>query len=211
MRSNKQRRPRRPRSVFGRSIGHRIRVRSAVQTGLNRRVVPGAPYSIPAPRLRLNRVNERAPMLARQQSQTHVLALRERWTLSVIRPRADEAERVRRGDESLQTDSTGDDPSFCIHRELCWKGEAAGDSPASSIDSRHSIKTTYDKRNGGAGNCTRQPVYRTHCPQCDYAPSTGDVQEMCRDDEALRELVACWHHLTSDFRVRIMEIARAAR
>jgi hypothetical protein len=34
---------------------------------------------------------------------------------------------------------------------------------------------------------------------------------MCRGDEALRELDACWHHLTSDVRVTIMEIARAAR
>jgi hypothetical protein len=84
------------------------------------RAFPGTPYPIPAPCLRLNRANERAPMLARQQSKTHILALRERWTLGVIHPRADEAERVRRGDESLQTDSTGDDPSFCIHRELCF-------------------------------------------------------------------------------------------
>jgi hypothetical protein len=34
---------------------------------------------------------------------------------------------------------------------------------------------------------------------------------MCRDDEALRDLVACWHHLTSDVRVRIRETARASR
>jgi hypothetical protein len=64
---------------------------------------------------------------------------------------------------------------------------------------------------GGGGNCTRIFVSVIRCPQYGYALSVGDAQDMCREDEALRELVACWHHVTSDVRVTIMEIARSAR
>ena len=62
---------------------------------------------------------ERPPRLARNYSKTPIPALGKRWTLDVIRPRADEAERVRRGDESLQTDSADDGPSRGIARALC--------------------------------------------------------------------------------------------
>jgi hypothetical protein len=55
------------------------------------------------------------------------------------------------------------------------------------------------------------PVYATHCPQCGYTLSAVDAQDMCREDEALCEPVACWRQLTSDVRVTIMEIAWSAR
>ena len=54
----------------------------------------GKPYPTPELRLRLSRANEHAPMLARQQSKTDIPRPRERWTLGVIRPRADEAKLV---------------------------------------------------------------------------------------------------------------------
>jgi hypothetical protein len=60
------------------------------------------------------------------------------------------------------------------------------------------------------GNCTRHSVFGTHCPQCGYALSPGDAQEMCRDDQALRELLAIWPRLTPSVRTIIMDLARSA-
>jgi hypothetical protein len=36
----------------------------------------------------------------------------------------------------------------------------------------------------------------------------GDAQEVCREDEMLRELVATWHRLTPAVRKKITVVAR---
>ena len=122
-----------------------------------------------------------------------------------------EAQRASQRDESLQTDWTRGVSSFSVESELRRESEAAGNQPVPLLDVKLCSDKTHDVQSGGGGNCTRHSIFGTHCPQFDYVLRAEDAQEMCRDDEALRELVACWHRLTSDVRVRIMEIARAAR
>ena len=85
-----------------------------------------------------------------------------------------------------------------------------GNQPASLDCARPDGQTTCVMERGGGGNCTCRPVYATHCPQCGYALSSGDAQEMCREDEALRELIASWHRLTPTVREIIIEVARGA-
>ena len=89
------------------------------------------------------------------------------------------------------------------------KVEAAGIAPASLADVKHCQQNVYNNENGGCGNCTRHPVFGTHCPQCGYALSAGDAQEMCRDCVALRELVISWHRLTPEVRDAIMKLVRS--
>ena len=74
----------------------------------------------------------------------------------------------------------------------------------------HCNLATVGKSVEAAGIAPVTLFFGTHCPQCGYALSAGNAQEICREDEALRELVARWHYLISDVRVTIIEIARAA-
>ncbi len=64
---------------------------------------------------------------------------------------------------------------------------------------------------GGDGNCTRIPVYPSHCPVCGYEIGSGGWPEHGREDEALKELVAAWHGLAPEVREKILELVRTSQ
>jgi hypothetical protein len=78
------------------------------------------------------------------------------------------------------------------------------------LDKEKHLRSLASASSGGGGNCTRHSIYSTRCPLCGCALSPGDAQGMCREDEALSELVARWHRLTSNVRKTILEVARGA-
>jgi hypothetical protein len=69
-------------------------------------------------------------------------------------------------------------------------------------------ETTYDKRNGGGGNCTRSSsdescFSQTVCENCPLG-----LSEEYWDNAPLHELVASWHRLTPDARGAIIQLVR---
>jgi hypothetical protein len=87
---------------------------------------------------------------------------------------------------------------------------AAGYLPAYRVYASPFITTSYNKRSGGGGNCTRVPNSTNICPSCGYDMDRGAWPEHGRDCEALRELVANWHRLAPGVRDAIMELVRSS-
>ncbi len=59
---------------------------------------------------------------------------------------------------------------------------------------------------GGGGNCTRGLDSVSICPQCRYDTTSAGCPGHGREDEALRQLVTNWHHLTPAVRDAIMKL-----
>ena len=83
---------------------------------------------------------------------------------------------------------------------IALTGKRPGSAPHVSFPPLPSVR--------GDGNCTRHAVFGTHCPQCGYALSAGDAQEMSREDATLRELVAIGHRLKPEGQEKIVGMAR---
>jgi hypothetical protein len=86
---------------------------------------------------------------------------------------------------------------------------AAGYLPAPLVYASPFNITSYNTSSGGGGNCTRSPVYITVCPKCGYDTMLSGWPEKGRQAEALRELVANWHSLTSSVRAKIVDLLRS--
>jgi hypothetical protein len=103
----------------------------------------------------------------------------------------------------------------CSHCNLPVRapaGQRSGDQPAAfrCVGSNRK-KRACDSRNERGGNRTSSAddvncVSEITCENCTYGLSGG-----CREDAALRELVAAWHGLTPDVREKIMELVRCSR
>jgi hypothetical protein len=63
---------------------------------------------------------------------------------------------------------------------------------------------------GGDGNCTRVPTDASSLSRTTCETSCTDLPELCRDDAALREVVANWHRLTPDAGGKILGVVREA-
>ena len=63
----------------------------------------------------------------------------------------------------------------------------------------------------GAGNCTRVQVSSSNSGTCTYGNGLCPWSEMGREDAALWELVARWHHLSSGVRDALLVLVRSTR
>ena len=64
---------------------------------------------------------------------------------------------------------------------------------------------------GGGGNCTRDQIDASRFSETLCEKRCAALSELCRDDEALRELVVNWQRLSPSVRGAILELARQDR
>ncbi len=73
-----------------------------------------------------------------------------------------------------------------------------------------SVPGVFQMARSDGGNCTRRHVDASCFPYCICKNYRLNLSDVCREDEALRELVANWHRLTPSVREAIVALVREA-
>jgi hypothetical protein len=110
----------------------------------------------------------------------------------------------RLGSELATAGSDGGD-YVVLENERTPSEEGGSSFPVSA-----SQELAVDVSNGGGGNCTRVPIDAKYFANSPRHKCTQGPSELCRDDEALRELITTCHRLALDVKAKIMDLARGS-